>query len=94
VVLSGTRDVDEHVGKETDGIRIPLHHHIRKSQIIVRGDIACGDASMQCLHLIKIITYTHMTLISCLFRIQINVFDGFQCGIEIAANAMNAKQSN
>lgn len=45
----GPLDVKEDVGKDPDGILVATHHQIRKTNIIVRGDLALGHAGVHAL---------------------------------------------
>lgn len=45
----GPLDVEEDVCKDADGILIATHHQIRKTNVIVRGDLALGHTGIHAL---------------------------------------------
>jgi hypothetical protein len=38
------RNVDEDVGKDTDGVRVAVHHHVREADVVVGAELGSHDA--------------------------------------------------
>ena len=50
VVRFCARNVNEDRAKDLDGVSVASHHHVRKSDIVVHGNVARSDFRVECLY--------------------------------------------
>lgn len=46
--ILGARDVDEDMAEHADGVGVPPHHHVAKSDVVVGGEVGGHDTGEHC----------------------------------------------